>query len=85
MTIKSQCCNAPVTIEGDDNEGTHYYVCDQCGQACDVQDDDARIYPCVDCGKMRSKDEGGALFSFCDVCWDKHFEFLRASGWVKNL
>jgi hypothetical protein len=30
-----------------------------------------RIYPCADCGKMRSKAEGGTTFTVCDVCWDK--------------
>lgn len=32
-----------------------------------------RIYPCADCGKMRSKAEGGTTFTFCDECWDKHY------------
>jgi len=35
MTIKSSCCNAPVTVEGDD---THYYVCGKCRKACDEQE-----------------------------------------------
>lgn len=33
-----------------------------------------RIYPCADCGKMRSKNEGGTTFTVCDDCWDKHFK-----------
>lgn len=33
--------------------------------------DDERIYPCADCGKMRSKNEGGTVFTVCDECWDK--------------
>lgn len=37
------------------------------------EDKDARIYPCADCGKMRSKNEGGTVFTVCDECWDKHF------------
>ena len=32
--------------------------------------DDDRIYPCANCGKMRSKNEGGELFTVCDACWD---------------
>jgi hypothetical protein len=32
---KSDCCNAPVTIEGDDDEGTYYYKCTKCNNACD--------------------------------------------------
>ena len=31
----SSCCNAPVTVEGDD---THYYVCGKCGEPCDEQE-----------------------------------------------
>jgi len=34
---------------------------------------DERIYPCDDCGKLRSKDEGGTTFTVCDECWDKRF------------
>ncbi len=33
-----------------------------------------RIYPCDDCGKLRSKDEGGTVFTVCDECWDKHYK-----------
>lgn len=29
-----------------------------------------RIYPCVKCGVMRSKAEGGTVFTVCDECWD---------------
>jgi hypothetical protein len=36
-------------------------------------DDDKKIYPCDDCGKMRSKNEGGTTFTVCDDCWSKHF------------
>lgn len=34
--------------------------------------DDGRIYPCADCGAMRSKNEGGTTFTVCDECWEKH-------------
>jgi len=37
-------------------------------------DDDKKIYPCDDCGKLRSKNEGGTTFTVCDECWDKHFD-----------
>lgn len=33
-----------------------------------------RIYPCADCGKMRTKEEGGTAFTVCDECWDKRFD-----------
>lgn len=36
-------------------------------------DDDDLIYPCADCGKMRSKNQGGTVFTVCDDCWDKHW------------
>lgn len=36
--------------------------------------DDDRVYPCQDCGKLRSKNEGGTTFTVCDECWDKHFK-----------
>lgn len=28
-------------------------------------------YPCEDCGKVRSRAEGGTTFTVCDDCWDK--------------
>jgi len=28
-------------------------------------------YPCVDCGVLRTKAEGGTTFTVCDECWDK--------------
>lgn len=34
------------------------------------QSDSDRVYPCRDCGKLRSKDEGGTTFTVCDECWD---------------
>lgn len=36
--------------------------------------DDKKIYPCDDCGKLRSKNEGGTTFTVCDDCWDKLFK-----------
>lgn len=32
--------------------------------------DDDKIYPCAKCGTMRSKAEGGTVFTVCDDCWD---------------
>ena len=31
---KSNCCNAPVKVEG---KTTKYYVCSKCNKACDIQ------------------------------------------------
>lgn len=39
---------------------------------------DAQIYPCADCGKMRSKAQGGTTFTVCDECWDKHWAKKKA-------
>jgi hypothetical protein len=35
--------------------------------------DNERLYPCDDCGVLRSKNEGGTVFTVCDKCWDKHY------------
>jgi hypothetical protein len=35
--------------------------------------DEERIYPCDDCGKLRTKAEGGTVFTVCDECWEKHW------------
>lgn len=32
-----------------------------------------RIYPCDECGKLRSGDEGGTVFTVCDECWEAHY------------
>lgn len=31
------------------------------------------MYPCADCGRPRTKAEGGTTFTVCDVCWDKAY------------
>lgn len=36
MAKKSKCCNEQIRIEGDNKEGTHYYVCTKCDQPCDI-------------------------------------------------
>lgn len=39
MTTKtncSDCCNATVTVDGDDREGTRYYVCGKCNKSCNI-------------------------------------------------
>ena len=33
--------------------------------------EEGRIYPCANCDKMRTKEEGGTVFSVCEACWDK--------------
>ena len=36
-----------------------------------LRPDTGRIYPCAECGIMRTKDEGGTTFTVCDDCWDR--------------
>ncbi len=35
--------------------------------------DEQRVFPCRDCGLLRSKAEGGHIFPVCDRCWDQMF------------
>jgi hypothetical protein len=32
-----------------------------------------QLYACNDCGVLRTKAEGGTVFTVCDGCWDKHY------------
>jgi len=55
--------------------GVDDYGCKACKAALSailraIEDTD-RKYPCKKCGKLRSKDEGGTVFTVCDECWDK--------------
>jgi hypothetical protein len=34
---------------------------------------DERVYPCADCGLLRSKNEGGTAFTVCYACWDRRY------------
>ena len=44
------------------------------GQPCQCENcKNAQVYSCEDCGKMRSQNEGGTVFTVCDECWDNHF------------
>lgn len=47
-------------------------------------DKDEPIYPCADCGVMRSKAEGGTTFTVCDDCWDKGMHFNRIKPDIKD-
>jgi hypothetical protein len=37
------------------------------------RDVDAEIYPCADCGVMRSEKQGAKIFTVCSDCWDKQY------------
>ena len=36
------------------------------------------LYPCADCGTMRTKAEGGTVFTVCGGCWARHYGRLTA-------
>lgn len=36
--------------------------------------EEIKTYPCKDCGKLRTKEEGGTTFTVCDECWDKKYK-----------
>lgn len=38
-------------------------------------------YPCDKCGVMRTRAEGGAIFTLCEKCWDDHFKPPIPSGY----
>ena len=57
--LRSTCLNAPVHVAGG-NEGTCWYECDACGEACDLRLQPAATptvpHPLMDCplcGKFR--------------------------------
>jgi hypothetical protein len=37
-----------------------------------VGEPEPRIYPCARCGVMRTKSEGGTVFTVCDWCWEAY-------------
>lgn len=42
-----------------------------------MSDEEPRIYPCDECGVMRTKSEGGMVFTVCDACWDRRYQLQR--------
>lgn len=44
-----------------------------------ANENNKRIYQCMDCGILRSKNEGGATFTVCDECWDRHYKQATAA------
>jgi hypothetical protein len=32
------------------------------------------LYPCIKCGKLRTKEEGGTTFTYCEKCWDNEYK-----------
>ena len=54
------------------------YIADNLEKPEVISDDAGRIYPCTKCGVMRTKDEGGTVFTVCDKCWDEEHKKLEA-------
>lgn len=71
----SKCHNAPVTIGGDSDEGTRYYVCNECGNACDLAHM-PRVEPSMPemiCGLCNTKFYGSSAFSMLiHHMWSQH-------------
>lgn len=40
-------------------------------EAATEQEEEPKLYPCHKCGKLRTKSEGGTVFTLCDKCWDE--------------
>jgi len=43
-------------------------------------EDEGRIYPCDNCGTMRTKAEGGTCFTLCEECWEKEFGSAKSKN-----
>lgn len=39
-----------------------------------------QLYPCDDCGALRTKPEGGTVFTVCDDCWNKYYPPRESIG-----
>lgn len=64
----------------DHNTGEPFLLCRHCGWrefGATVSDDAETTYPCAVCGKPRTREEGGTVFTVCDKCWDKSEEANR--------
>jgi len=46
---------------------------------------DMKIYRCDSCGKRRSKDEGGTVFTLCDKCWEKAYKTVAPTHTRRRL
>ena len=46
------------------------YARSAAGRAPIADPADPRPHPCAECGVLRTKSEGGAVFTICDGCWD---------------
>ena len=48
------------------------------GKPCQCENcKNAPLYPCDDCGKLLSQNEGGTIFTVCEKCWDKHYSLRK--------
>lgn len=44
--------------------------CSTCGAVQTTKPAPEPLYPCSNCGVLRTKAEGGTVFTVCDACWD---------------
>lgn len=44
-----------------------------------------QTYPCDECGKLRTKAQGGTTFTVCDACWDKAHPKPDETATMKTL
>lgn len=80
VQLKCENCGAPIGAEVRNPQGRQIILRGYeapMPQASVSPSADARIYPCDDCGTLRSKNEGGTVFTICEVCWAKHQTHLR--------
>ena len=84
-TTKAKFCNQAGPMGGGCKDSWHVggnhgsHVCKNPNHHTDVVNDGRAaptetgepMYPCADCGKLRTKAEGGTTFTVCDPCWDK--------------
>ena len=57
---------AKCTADDETRPSVHPYATERAGVG--------PLYPCEDCGTLRTKAEGGTTFTVCDACWDKAME-----------
>lgn len=42
------------------------------------RDKNDEVYPCADCGVLRSEHQGGRSFTVCDKCWIEYWKKKEA-------
>jgi len=68
--------DSPFNLTPYGNKPKSEVILECCGQPesqcrCDKPKPDEKLYPCANCGRMRTADEGGTTFTVCDKCWKR--------------